>query len=160
MIWERLIMDMTEKERLELIEKTEQFIINGKKPGYLHHLAEDLGAQLLDILSDGKLRVRYPVRDDQRNGAGNLQGGMMASLIDNAVAISIVPRTGPFMTINLNINYFAPVTEDFDHVDIEVKTVKDGKTVMYKQAEVYRPDGKLAALAGTNVMNDKKHKYE
>ncbi|MDD6255694.1 MAG: PaaI family thioesterase [Eubacteriales bacterium] len=150
-------MDMTESERQALINKTEDFIVNGRKPGYFHHLAEDLGAKLQDILPDGTVKIRYPVTDSQRNGVGNLQGGMMASLIDNAVAISIVPRTGPFMTIDLSINYFAPVTEEFDYVDLEVKTIKPGNTVKYIQIFVYRGDGKLAALAGTNVMHDKKH---
>ncbi|MGI6206329.1 MAG: PaaI family thioesterase [Anaerovoracaceae bacterium] len=148
---------MTEEERQALIGKTKEFIEKGKKPGELYHLAEDLGAELLDITIDGRVKVRYPILDSQRNGAGNLQGGIMASFIDNATAIAIVPNTGAFLTINLDINYFAPFTEEFDHAVIEIEKIKSGKTVMYLQAKVFREDGTLAALAGTNVMNDFKH---
>lgn len=102
------------------------------------------------------VKVRYPVTDSARNGMGNMQGGMMASLIDNAFAIVVVPLYGPFLTINLDINYFAPVTREFDSLEVEAEIIKQGNTTKYLEARVYRGDGKLAALAGTNIMMVKK----
>ena len=118
----------------------------------------DLGACLRGMDEDGAIYVQYPVKDTSRNGLGNLQGGLMASLIDNAMGILVVPVYGSFLTMNLDINYFLPISKEFDQVVIKAEIVKPGKRTKYLRTEVFRSDGKLAALAGSNVMMVRDHK--
>lgn len=167
---------MTESERKNQIRRTAEYILLGKTEGTIEdcmssQLAEeirdlkesetshnpeyfclDLGARLIGMDNNGTVYVEYPVKDTSRNGMGNLQGGLLASLIDNAMGILVVPAMGMFLTMNLEINYFLPISKEFDTVLIKAKIVKPGKRTKYLRAEVYRSDGKLAAMAGSNVM--------
>ena len=121
----------------------------GPDPGWY---CIDLGASLEEMDEDGSVWIRYPVNDKYRNGLGNLQGGLLASLIDNAMGILVVPFYGSFLTMNLDTNYFLPISKEFEQIVIKAEIVKPGKRTKYLRAEVYRSDGKLAALAGSNVM--------
>lgn len=112
----------------------------------------DFGAVLMDVSEDGTICVRYPVPESARNRMKNLQGGVMASFIDNAMAIAVVPTYGAFMTMNLDVNYFAPVSAEYDEIEIRVSVIKPGNHTKYLRAEVYRSDGRLAALAGSTIM--------
>ena len=173
---------MTEIERKKQIRRTTEYIFLGKTEGTIEdcissQLAEEisdlkeyetnlnpkyfclnLGARLIGMNNNGTVYVEYPVKDTSRNGMGNLQGGLLASLIDNAMGILVVPAFGPFLTMNLDINYFLPISKEFDTVLIKAKIVKPGKRTKYLRAEVYRSDGKLAAVAGSNVMMVKNEK--
>lgn len=165
-------------ERAGLIRRTAEFIETGKKCGtldlclspkmleelnasinelgesdlYPHTASMNFGAVMMDLDEDGSMRLRYEIRDDFRNEMKNLQGGMMAAIVDNAFAVAIVPTYGPFLSMNIDINYLAPVSAEFTWIDIVIKTIKPGKNTKYLQAEVYRSDGRCAALAGSNIM--------
>lgn len=167
---------MTEIERKIRIRRTAEYIFRGRSEGTIEdcmssQLAEeisdlkeydtnqdskkyslDFGACLIGMDNNGTVYVEYPVKDSYRNRMGNFQGGLIASLIDNAMSILVVPSFGAFLTMNLDVNFFVPISKEFDTVLIKAKIVKPGKRTKYLRAEVFRSDGKLAVLAGSNVM--------
>lgn len=169
---------MDRLERAALIRRTVEFIETGKKTGdpdqcmspemrdelnrslselgesdlYPHTASMNFGAVLMDIEEDDAMRIRYAVQDCFRNEMKNLQGGLLTAIVDNAFAIAIVPTYGPFLSMNIDINFLAPISAEFDWIDVLIRTIKPGKNTKYLQAEIYRSDGRCAALAGSNIM--------
>ena len=72
-----------------------------------------VGMKITRVHPDG-VTVECPVRDDLRNLAGALHGGVFATLADAAAGISIQRHFGgrrPIATVELKINYLRAVTE-------------------------------------------------
>jgi uncharacterized protein (TIGR00369 family) len=72
-----------------------------------------LGARLARTHADG-ITLECPVRDDLRNVIGGLHGGVAASLADAAVGFALQRHFGgvaSIATVELKINYFAPVIQ-------------------------------------------------
>ena len=70
-----------------------------------------LGLKLVEEYDDG-LAISCTVRDDLRNFAGVLHGGVWATLVDVAVGASVmryVEGRRPATTVEMKLNYFRPV---------------------------------------------------
>lgn len=72
---------------------------------------ELLGIRLSRLHKDG-VTIVCSVRDDLRNGAGFLHGGVTATLADACAGIALTRHFGgkrPITTVELKVNYFRPV---------------------------------------------------
>ena len=72
---------------------------------------QSIGLRIAKTHSDG-VTVEIPVRDDLRNLAGLLHGGVTATIADVAVGIAIHHHFGGkrmCTTVDLKINYFRPI---------------------------------------------------
>jgi uncharacterized protein (TIGR00369 family) len=70
-----------------------------------------LGIQLSRFHPDG-VTLRCHIREELLNGHGSVHGGVTASLADVAVAVAIhrhCAGTRPITTVELKVNYLAPV---------------------------------------------------
>src|SRR5437899_1020807 len=70
-----------------------------------------LGLRIVKLHQDG-VTVEIPMRDDLRNGAGILHGGVTATIADVAVGMAIAHHFGgsrETTTVELKINYFRPI---------------------------------------------------
>lgn len=77
------------------------------------HFNRLLGMRVTRVHKDG-VTVECAMREDLRNAAQALHGGVFATLADAAVGISLHRHLGgnrPITTVELKINYFRPVTE-------------------------------------------------
>ena len=72
-----------------------------------------LGIRLVKLHSDG-ITIECALRDELRNGAGFVHGGVTATMADAAVGIALTRHFGgrsPITTVELKINYFRPVAD-------------------------------------------------
>jgi uncharacterized protein (TIGR00369 family) len=103
-----------------------------------------LGVQVPD-LGEGFARFVLPFRPQLANSIGLMQGGMIAALADEAVAYalwSLVPEEELISTVELKINFLAPVREGA--VEAVARIVRRGKTISLGEVDVWG-QGKLVA---------------
>ena len=101
---------------------------------------------------EGFARLEMPVRPEHRNTVGFLHGGVIASLLDIAGAVS-----GSFgaseeyvsVTINLNCNYLSPLRADT--VVAEGELIRANKSLFFAEARLFDPEHKrlCATASGT-----------
>lgn len=112
---------------------------------------EFLGFRLTEW-KEGFTRLEMPVRPEHRNTVGFLHGGVIASLLDIAGAIS-----GSFgasenfvsVTINLNCNYLSPLRADT--VVVEGELVRANKSLFFAEARLYDPEHKRLCATATGT---------
>ena len=101
---------------------------------------------------DGFARLEMPVRPEHRNTIGFLHGGVIASLLDIAGAVSGsfgVSEEYVSVTINLNCNYLSPLRADT--VVAEGELIRANKSLFFAEARLYDPEHKrlCATASGT-----------
>jgi uncharacterized protein (TIGR00369 family) len=100
----------------------------------------------LDRCGDGSAVVCLPFRAEHRQHLGVLQGGVIATLIDVAMAwavtSSIHPRLAP--TVDLHVQYLRPVVDS--DLACEAVVVRAGRSVVTTRAEVTTTEGTLVAV--------------
>lgn len=101
---------------------------------------------------EGFARLEMPVRPEHRNTVGYLHGGVIASLLDIAGAVS-----GSFgisdkfvsVTINLNCNYLSP--HRADTVIAEGELIRAHKSLFFAEARLYDPEHKRLCATATGT---------
>ena len=90
-----------------------------------------------EAIDDGYARFRMPIRPEYLQGAGNMQGGMIVAMADEAAAHAIMtllkPREG-LTTIELKSNFLAPVRAG--DLVAEARVFKKGRTLMIADCTV------------------------
>ena len=98
---------------------------------------------------EGFARLEMPVRPEHRNTVGYLHGGVIASLLDIAGAVSGsfgVSERFVSVTINLNCNYMSP--HRARTVVAEGELIRATKLLFFAQAKLYDPEhNRLCATA-------------
>jgi uncharacterized protein (TIGR00369 family) len=120
-----------------------------------HLLGGHMGVQVLTC-ADGKARLRMPFRSHYLQNMGVVQGGVIATICDMTMAWAVLsqvhPRHSP--TIDLNVSYLRPVTEQ--DLECEAIVLRAGRSVAYARAEVLTLDGVLVATAtGSFLVRDR-----
>jgi uncharacterized protein (TIGR00369 family) len=102
-------------------------------------ISETLGAELLEH-AEGRARIRFPVLPQYMNPAGQLQGGMFAVMMDNAMAIA----ADGIATATMQFSILRPATGG--HVIASAEVVRAGRNLIYAEAELHdEVSGKLLA---------------
>jgi uncharacterized protein (TIGR00369 family) len=106
----------------------------------------------LTAWKEGYASLEMPVRPEHRNTIGYLHGGVIASLLDIAGAVS-----GSFgvadklvsITINLNCNFMS--AHRADTVVVEGELIRANKSLFFAEARLYDPEHKrlCATASGT-----------
>ena len=119
---------------------------------------EFLGFKLTEW-KDGFARMEMPVRPEHRNTVGYLHGGVIASLLDIAGAVSGsfgVSEKFVSVTINLNCNYMSP--HRAETVIAEGELIRVTKSLFFAQAKLYDPEHKrLCATATGTYKRQERH---
>ena len=134
-----------------------EFLESGRKPTAVtsNPLAEDLGATLLGLDTNAGtalLAFDPPARFAQ--GAGVLQGGIIATLLDFAMAFAahaaLAARDCAFATANLSVSLLRPAPPG--RYLARARVLRAGRTLLFAEATlVPAPDGGIVATA-TGVM--------
>jgi uncharacterized protein (TIGR00369 family) len=94
----------------------------------------------------GTVRIRYFARPDFCNPMGNVQGGFVAAMLDDAAAIACIVKAQARIvvpTLEFKVSFFAPAKQGILYA--EGRTRKYGRTVAFLEADLFDPDGKLLA---------------
>jgi uncharacterized protein (TIGR00369 family) len=106
---------------------------------------------------DGFARLEMPVRGEHRNTVGYLHGGVIASLLDIAGAVSgsfDISREFVSVTINLNCNFMAP--HQAASVVAEGELIRATNTLFFAQAKLYDPEHKRLCATATGTYKRQK----
>lgn len=115
----------------------------------LHNLpfAKMIGMELVDMRTDEAV-IKIEMRDELRQPAGVLHGGVTATLIDTAMAFAVITRLAEderASTIDMTVHYLRPHTEGT--FTCTAKIVRAGKRIFTVSADVENEQGKLIATA-------------
>ena len=111
-----------------------------------------IGLRIMRTHSDG-VTVGCPMRDDLKNSAGVMHGGVAATVADAAVGIALANHFGglrSFTTTDLKINYLRPIAHG--KVVARSRLVRIGKTLCVGRVDLSDGQGKLAAVAIVTYM--------
>ncbi|MEF2229903.1 MAG: PaaI family thioesterase [Pseudodesulfovibrio sp.] len=119
-----------------------------RRPGQaVNALFAFLGVEVVGI-EPGRAVLRLPVKPTLTQGAGMAAGGVMATLLDEAMAHAVLAGNSPgemTTTVDMNVSYLRPVGPGA-LLDCEARVVKRGGRVVFAEA-VLRADGRDAARA-------------
>jgi len=106
-----------------------------------------VGLQVIDA-EGGKAKFRIVVSPPVQNLGGNLHGGAIAAIVDDAgtIAIMTADREGrPGVTTDLNVSYFS-AGKSGEAVLVVAAVLKTGRTMAYVSVDLRREkDGALLA---------------
>jgi uncharacterized protein (TIGR00369 family) len=117
-----------------------------------------MGIELVDI-EPGRAVLAATWRDDLCQPAGIMHGGVLASLVDTAIAqailltpqhLAIRAQGGGMVTIDLRLKYLRPVSAG--RVLCEARTVRVGRQIVHATATVTDAAGKEVALGDSTYM--------
>lgn len=119
----------------------------------LRHVAENmpfnklLGIRVMRRHSDG-VTIQCPMRDDLKNIAGVMHGGVAATLADAAVGIGLASHFGgrrPVTTTDLKINYLRPI--ESGKIVARSHLLRVGRKLCVGRVDVFDQKRQLAAVA-------------
>ena len=100
---------------------------------------------IITYLGPGTIGLKMQAKPERANSRGWLHGGAISSMADTAMGWSVCTLGLRGVTLDLNVNYFAPVPIGTEIV-AEGKVLHAGKTIIVAEATLNRADnGKLVA---------------
>lgn len=145
-----MAFDSLQKELQRLLQKNEFPVDLSTAP-----IAELLSARIEKLDADGGLAQLSFIADERFiHGGGVVQGGILGSMMDMAMAAVILAGLSDgwsIATTNLNIEFLRPAKAGSYVATASV--VRKGRSVFFTRADLLGADGKQCASAGaTNVL--------
>jgi acyl-coenzyme A thioesterase 13 len=101
----------------------------------------------------GKASISVPVRKEMCNPFGNIHGGMMSLVIDEAIGWAIISLEAEshYTSLNLNVDflYAAPEGETITAV---ANVVRQGKKIIHAEVHVFDSQNRMLAKAASNLI--------
>lgn len=112
-----------------------------------------LSMRIVEI-GDGFSRLEIPLEEKHLQPYGVIHGGVFSSIIDAAtfwaVYYSVVDAEAGMTTVDLKLNYLAPVQKGL--LVAKGRKIRMGRTLGYAEAEVRDGKGNLAAHGTSTLM--------
>jgi len=110
------------------------------------------GARILSFESGRSIKLIFPVREDQANPIGTLQGGILCSFFDDAFGtLSFASLRKPCVSIDMAVNFIRPIRPG-EGLIISAEFKAKSKKLIHLYAEARNGKVKLAATATSNLM--------
>ena len=109
------------------------------------------GLQIVDW-SDGNASLRVDLAPDHLNPLGLVHGGLYATMLDVALAMSGSFRPAPEnllpgLTLSLTLQYITPLRLEDGFAMAEARRTGGGKSIFFAEGRVLAPDGRAIATA-------------
>jgi uncharacterized protein (TIGR00369 family) len=112
-----------------------------------------LGLDILDARPDeGWIRIRFDARPEFCNASGDIQGGMLAAMLDDTMGPAVLVMTGARTlptTIGMTVTYLAPARPG--PLFGEANVIQLGKTVGFVEARLSDAAGQVVARASASL---------
>ncbi|NLK52940.1 MAG: PaaI family thioesterase [Syntrophomonadaceae bacterium] len=95
-------------------------------------------------LAPGKARLQMPTNPAFSNSYGLTHGGLIATFTDSAMGVALRTLNLRAVTVEINLNFLAPVKVD-QILTVTAYKVHLGSQLVVAEAEVFNPDKKLVA---------------
>lgn len=101
---------------------------------------------------EGHLTVEYIVRPEMTNPVGTLHGGVIATMLDDVMGMTVMSlgRSHFFASINLHVDYLAAARPG-DRLIAQGRIIRAGKNVVNAEGILSDSHGKLIARASANL---------
>jgi uncharacterized protein (TIGR00369 family) len=114
-----------------------------------------LGQEILEIDSAaGRVKMKFQPIDACRNPMGNVQGGIVVAMLDDAAAFAAIIKSGKRIgipTIELKTSFFAPAKAGVP-LYAEGRCLKLGKRIAFMEADLFDEEGNLLARLTTSAI--------
>ncbi|ADU61178.1 MAG: PaaI family thioesterase [Pseudodesulfovibrio sp.] len=104
----------------------------------------------VEALQPERARLRLHAKPDMIQGAGMVAGGVLATLLDEAMAHAVLAGNAPrekTTTVDMNVSYLRPVAVDTVLI-CEARVIKRGKRVAFAEAVIRDLGSNLENQAG------------
>lgn len=112
-----------------------------------------LGTEVQEVRPDeGRVRVAYTGKQEFCNPGGFVQGGFLASMLDDAMGLAVVIQSRGELypsTIDMNVSFLAPARAG--RLVVEAAVVKLGKTIGFVEGELRNGAGEPVARGTCSV---------
>ena len=109
------------------------------------------GAQILAFKAGHCIELAFPVRQNQTNPIGTLQGGVLASFFDDAFGtLCFASVLKPCVSIDLTVNFCRPARPG-ETVKINAQFKSKSRKLLQLYAEARNEKDKLLATATSNL---------
>lgn len=124
------------KQYLEHVTRSDQSV---------NPLFSFLGIEIVEIQTDTAV-LSLVIKPDLLQGAGMAAGGILATMLDEAMAHAVLAGNQPGQfttTVNMNVSYYRPVNKG-DALVCTAKVTKRGKRVSFTEATIVCNDKAVA----------------
>ena len=105
---------------------------------------QSLGIRII-YLDKGIAGMTMSVQEKFANARGVLHGGILAAFADTSMGYAIQTLGLRSTTVDMNINYIAPVGKDIDSIRAEGQVLHVGKTSIVAESALLTEDDKIIA---------------
>ncbi len=101
----------------------------------------------IESVAAGHCVLALPMRDDLKQRTGLMHGGVVATLVDSAVAFALYGLVAPgeeILTVELKTNFLSPV-RDGDIARAEARILKKGRSIAVGEVDVWSRAGERCA---------------
>ena len=107
----------------------------------------------LEHIEKGAATLTMTVRPEMANPYGNIHGGMMSLVIDEAIGWAVVSLDTDihYTSLTLNLDFLYAIKEG-NTLRAESKVLRVGKKIINVECHVYDLEGKILARANSNLI--------
>jgi len=107
----------------------------------------------LEHIDKGHAILTMEVRKEMTNPYGNIHGGMMSLIIDEAIGWAVVSLDTEqhYTSLTLNVDFLYAIKEG-QRLRAESRVLRVGKKIINVECHVYDMEGKILARANSNLI--------
>ncbi len=107
----------------------------------------------LEHIEKGSATLTMEVRPEMTNPYGNIHGGMMSLVIDEAIGWAIVSLDTEmhYTSLTLNVDFLYAISAG-QRLRVESKVMRSGKKIICVECHVYDMEGKILARGNSNLI--------
>lgn len=107
----------------------------------------------LEHIEKGKAILNMMVRPEMTNPYGNIHGGMMSLIIDEAIGWGVVSMDAElhYTSLTLNVDFLYAIKAG-ERLRAESKVLRVGKKIINVECHVYDLNGRILARANSNLI--------
>jgi len=107
----------------------------------------------LERISKGEAVLSLEVKKEMTNPYGNIHGGMMSLVIDEAIGWAVVSLDAAqhYTSLTLNVDFLYAIKKG-ERLRAESKVLRVGKKIVNVECHVYDMGGRILARANSNLI--------
>ena len=107
----------------------------------------------LERIAKGEAVLNIMVRPEMANPYGNIHGGMMSLVIDEAIGWAVVSLDAEhhYTSLTLNVDFLYAIKSG-ERLRAESKVLRVGKKIINVECHVYDLNGKILARGNSNLI--------
>ncbi len=109
-------------------------------------------------IGSGTAGIKMSAQYDYSTVAGRLHGGIIATLADTAMGWAVISLGRPCVTVEMNLNYVAPVFQGTEMI-AHAKVIHAGKNTVITEAELSAQGTLVAKSRGTFFISSGKDNF-